>query len=387
MSDNKLGVFLTPSAVYHGAGALAQLRAIVERLGAERPVLVADPGVLQAGQSEGLGAALGALPPCYSDVQPEPPYHVAERCAAYLQEQRADLVIALGGGSTIDVAKMAAALTRNPGGVRDYLGVGKIRHPGLPLVAIPTTAGTGSEVSPAAVFVDPESGRKVGARSEFLMPTVAILDPVLTLTLPQTITASTGIDALTHAIECYTARASTLIGDTAAERAIGLIAAHLPVAYADGQNLAAREGQLLGSYFAGLALSVANVGAVHALAQALGGLYGVPHGVANALFLPYVMAFNRIGCGIKYARVAELLGQPIAGRSLDDAALAAVEAVRDLTQALGIPQTIRALGREIPHAALPDIAERCLETQGRIIANNPRSLSLDECRQLLEQAY
>ncbi|MBN1401926.1 MAG: iron-containing alcohol dehydrogenase [Anaerolineae bacterium] len=387
MSNDQIGTFLTAAVVHHGPGALSRLGGEIAKLGCSRPVLVTDGGVRRAGLCEQVYEALGQKIPCFDGAQPEPSYELVEECVALLRAQDADLVIGLGGGSSMDVAKMAAAMTANAGVVTDYFGAGKLPKPGLPIIAIPTTAGTGSEVSPAAVFIDPHSGRKAGVRSDYLMPKAAILDPNLTLSLPQSITAATGMDALTHAIEGYTARAATLISDFAAERAIELIAEYLPLAYAQGSNVAARDGQLMGSYLAGVALSIANVGVVHALAHTLGGLYHVPHGVANALFLPYVMEFNRLGCREKLARVAELMGEPVDGLSLDEASYMAVDAVRSLGQALGIPQHIRDLEMDVPEDALDQIAEMCMETQGRIIVNNARSLNLSECRELLAQAY
>ena len=383
----KIGSFLTASMVHHGPGALSRLGDEIAKLGCTHPVLVTDGGVAGAGLCELVYAALGKQIACYSQVQPEPSYELVTECTAFLKEMGADVVIGLGGGSSLDVAKMSAAMTANEGVVTDYYGAGKLPKPGLPTIAIPTTAGTGSEVSPAAVFSDPYNKRKGGVRSDYLIPKVAILDPELTVSLPQPITASTGMDALTHAIECYTARAATVVGDMAAERSIEMIAEHLPVAYAQGDNLAARDGQLMGSYLAGLSLSIANVGCVHALAQALGGMYHVPHGVANALFLPYVMEFNRIGCREKYAIVAELMGEPTEGLSLDEASCLAVDAVSALSQSLAIPQRLRDLNVGLPQSALGDVAQMCMNTQMRIISNNPRSMSLEECRELLERAY
>ena len=303
-------------------------------------------------------------------------------------------MIGLGGGSVIDAAKTAAAVMANDGSVPDYFGADRLPRPGLPPIAIPTTAGTGSEVSPAAVFIDPRDARKTGVRSDYLLPKAAILDPLLTLTLPQSLTASTGMDAVTHAIECYASpRAiecyasprATVLSDMAAEKAIALIAENLPVAFARGEDVSARDGMLMGSYLAGLSLAIANVGVVHALAQTVGGMHRARHGVANALFLPHVMAFNRIGCRAKYARVAQLMGEPVEGLSLDDASEKAVACVRRLSQSLGIPQRLSEL--DIPEDGLDQVARRCLETWGRIATNNPRVLSLEDARRILREAY
>jgi alcohol dehydrogenase class IV len=376
---NQVGKFVTTQVIHHGPGALAQLDREIARLGGGPVGLLTDRGVVQAKLHEQVLASLRATAFTFDQISAEPSYEVADQCVAFLRERGCVVVIALGGGSVIDTAKMAAVLVVNGGRVPDYWGPDRVPKAGLPVIAIPTTAGTGSEVSPASVFIDPGDQAKKGVRSD------AILDPTLTLSLPQGLTASTGIDALTHAIECYTALATTLIGDLAAERAIELIGRHLPVAYANGKDLEARTGMLMGSLLAGMALAVANTGACHALAQSVGGMISVAHGVGNALFLPYVMEFNRLACREKYARVAALLGEPVAGLSLDEASGRAVSAVRRLTQELRLPQRLREVG--VREEQLQTLAQRCLETQFRLVANNPRTLSLEEAEEILRKAY
>ena len=380
--------FVSTPIIQHGPGSLAELGGIIRGLGGGRVGLITDPGLVKVGICERVVQAVDDLEGgivWFDGAEPEPSYELVSRCVAFLRDEHCQVVIGLGGGSALDTAKMAAVMVGNEGDVSDYFGAGRVPHPGLPSIAIPTTAGTGSEVSPAAVFVDPRDGTKKGVRSDYVQPKAAILDPELTLGLPQALTASTGIDALTHAVECYTARAATLISDMTAERAIALIGEHLPVAYADGANLAARDGMLMGSLVAGMALAIANVGAVHALAQALGGSHHVHHGVANSLLLPYVMEFNRMACRDKYARVAALLGEPVAGLSENAAAERAVAAVRQLTIDLQLPQHLREL--DIPEDALDDVAERTIATQGRIATNNPRAMSVEDARAILRAAY
>jgi alcohol dehydrogenase len=376
---------LTTAVVWHGPGALGQLAGEIAKLGGQRVGIITDPGVAKAGLLERVAKAAGGVVFSYAEVVPEPSYELAGVAATFLRENRCDLVIGLGGGSSIDVAKMAALLMTNPGDASDYFGLNKVPQRGLPVIAIPTTAGTGSETSPASVFVDPRDHTKKGVRSDFVLPAAAILDPLLTLSLPQALTASTGIDALTHAIECYTALAATVVSDMAAEKGMELVGAHLRTAYSNGQDLAARQGMLMGSYIAGISLAIANVGAAHGLAQAMGGLHHVPHGVANALFLPYVMEFNRMACQAKYARVAALLGERVEGLSQYEAALKAVEAVRRLTLDLHLPQHLREVG--VPEDGLDALAQRCLETQGRVMNNNPRTVNLAEAREILRRAY
>ena len=380
-----IGKFATPTVVYHGPGALARLRDEIAKAGSESPCLVTDEGLTSAGIPDQVYQVLGREIPSFNAVEPEPRYTMVDDVTAFLRSQSCDLVIGLGGGSVMDAAKTAAAMMANSGKVPEYFGADKLPKAGIPFIAVPTTAGTGSEVSPAAVFIDPRDQRKTGVRSDLMLAKAAILDPVLTLSLPQALTASTGMDALTHAIECYTARAATTLSDMVCERAIQMIAEHLPVAVANGSDIEARDGMLMASYLAGLSLSIANVGAVHALAQTLGGIYKVRHGVANSLFLPYVMAYNRIGCRRKYAKVAELMGEPVHGLSLDAASEAAVDAVRRLSLSIGIPQRLRDIN--VPEDGLETVSRRCMETQGRIAGNNPRTMNEADALAILREAY
>jgi len=379
------GKFSCSRVVLHGPGTLKNLSSEIAQLGGTRVALVTDPGVQKAGLVDEVAKQAGTELVVWANVQPEPPATLVDKCVRFLKRENCDLVIGLGGGSSMDMAKMAALMYANEGSVTDYWGVGKVPKNGLPVIAIPTTAGTSSEISPAAVFVDPATQAKKGVRSDFLLPEVAILDPTLTLSLPQSLTASTGMDALTHAIEAYVANQATMITEGTAERGIALIGQYLREAYAYGKSLEARQGMFAGCFFAGMALAEAGVGLVHALAHTLGGRCGIPHGVANALFLPYVMEFNRIGCREKFAQIAELMGEDTAGLSLDEASRRGIEAVRELGEDLNIPQNLRALG--IKEEQLEEIAQACMETQGRLLANNPRYVSLEDVRKVLHQAY
>lgn len=384
MVGNAIHAFLTTPVVFHGPGALSKLRHILGQLGSRRPAVVTDPGLVEAGILSRLIDVLEEEPSCFTDVRPEPPDTMVMLCTEFLRSHNADVVIGLGGGSAIDVAKLAAVMLGNKGQVSDYWGVEKVPNSGIPFIAIPTTAGTGSEVTPAAVFSDTATHTKKGVRSSVLQPKATILDPLLTLSVPPAVTAATGVDALTHAIEAYTSRDCTLLNEFFAEKAISLISRHLYAAYSDGNSVADREGMLMGSYLAGLAFAIANVGTVHAIAQTLGGLYPVPHGVANAVMLPYVMEFNRTHCADKYARIGELLGVA-QNASNETIAAGSVSAVRALTRSVGIPQNLREL--EIPKEKLSTLAELCVETQGRLLMLNPREATVDDIRSILLQAY
>ncbi len=377
--------FRTAPVVHFGPGAVARLEGELRQLGAERVALLTDPGVARAGLVDRALAGVSAQVAVFAEVEPEPPVTLVERAVAFIREHDAQAVIGLGGGSSMDTAKMAALMMGNTGAVSDYWGVDRVPHPGLPVIAIPTTAGTSSEISAAAVFVDPEAHTKKGVNCNLLLARVAILDPELTLGLPPALTASTGLDALTHAIEAYTSPRASLLTDGNAERGVQLIGQHLRRAYARGDDLEARTGMFAGCLFAGLALAEVNVGAVHGLAQALGGRHPVGHGLANALLLPYVMAYNRIACREKYARVAELLGEYLDGLSIDEASERAVEAVRRLTLELGIPQRLRDIN--VTRNILDEVAQSAIDTQQRVMANNPRTVSLDDARAILRLAW
>ncbi|MBW2124019.1 MAG: iron-containing alcohol dehydrogenase, partial [Deltaproteobacteria bacterium] len=229
--------FLANRVLHHGPGALGQLDREIRRLGGTRIGLVTDPGVVEAGIAERVLEEIKGEVFSFEEAQPEPSYEVVDRCVDFLKEKSCDLVIALGGGSSMDCGKMAAVMIRNTGKVTDYFGADRVPNPGLPVIAIPTTAGTGSEASPACVFVDPKEGVKKGVRSDFILPEAAILDPLLTLGLPQALTASTGMDALTHAIEAYTSLKATILSDMVAEQSIRLIREHLPVTNSNGNDL------------------------------------------------------------------------------------------------------------------------------------------------------
>ena len=383
--DIQIEKFLTTQVVYYGSGSLSKLPDEIRKHGAQKIAVVTDPGVAGAGILDRIAGAVEGDTSHFTETQPEPPVQCVDRCVEFLKHNACDMVIGLGGGSSLDTAKMAAVLVHNPGSASDYFGADRLPKAGIPVIAIPTTAGTGSETTPAAVFVDATDKVKKGVRSDFLMPVGAILDPDLTLSLPQPLTASTGIDALTHAVESYTARHATFMSDIVAERSIKLVGEHLRKAYAVPSDIKARTGMILASYLGGIALTMANVGAVHALAHTAGGMYHQSHGLLNALFLPYVMTFNRIGCREKFVKIASFLGERVADLSPEEASRRAVDAVFSLNADLDIPRKLRDL--EMPKNCIDAVPEQCLKTQGRILTNNARLLSLSEARQIVENAY
>jgi alcohol dehydrogenase class IV len=383
--DEKVDKFISNRVVRHGPGAVATLDEEITKLGGTRVGLLTDPGVVNAGLCDRAVEGVKVDVFRFEEIEPEPSYEQVGRCVEFLEEKDCDLVVAVGGGSVIDSAKMAALMMKNPGKVTDYYGKDRIPNRGLPVIAVPTTAGTGSEVSPACIFRDPEDQVKKGVRSDFIVPEVAILDPVLTLGLPKPLTASTGLDALTHAVEAYTSLNATMMSNIMAEESIRLIGQHIRTAYANGNDLSARYGMLMASFLAGVAFSVAGVAAVHAIAHTLGGIHHIPHGIANALLLPYVMEFNRIACREKFARIASLLGERVDDVTIDAGSLTAVECVRKLSKAVGISKRLRDLN--IPEDSIDLVAERSVTKEARLLVNNPREMGIGDAKEVLKMAY
>jgi alcohol dehydrogenase len=283
----------------------------------------------------------------------------------------------------MDVAKAISILLTNGGKAEDYLGLGKIAKPGVPKIMVPTTAGTGAEVTFTAVFINEKTKSKGGMNGDPLYPNAALLDPELTVSLPPHVTAATGIDAFTHALEGYLSTQAHPISDMYALEAIEMISRNLPRAYANGNDLEARSAMLMGSLLAGKALATAGVGLVHAMAYPLGGMFGISHGLANAVLLPYVVEYNLIGNPGKYAAVAEVMGYDTTDMPLREAAAVVVEAIFNLNNDVGIPGSLADLG--IPVEKIPEMADIAL-TVTRPIENNPRKPTRDEVIQVYHNA-
>jgi alcohol dehydrogenase len=376
-----------PTRLQFGAGTVKDLGKTVKDFNGSKVLLVMDPGLVKAGMLERLTAPLeqeGIPFILYDEIDPEPGLKLADKGCALAQETGCDCVVGAGGGSAMDVAKAIAILLTNGGKAVDYLGLGLIKKPGVPKIMVPTSAGTGAEVTFTAVFINEETGSKGGMNGDPLYPDAAILDPELTLSLPATVTAYTGIDALTHALEAYTSTQAHTISEMYSLEAIDLIARNLPAACANGGNLEARSAMLMGALLGGKALAIAGVGLVHAMAYPMGGMFRVPHGLANAVLLPYVVQYNLPGNYEKFALLAEVLGQNTEGLSRRDAASLCVEALYDLNKDVGIPATLKEL--DIPFDKIPEMAEIAL-TVTRPVENNPRQPSLADVIAVYEQAY
>lgn len=378
--------FRMPGTVLTGVGAADRVGDEAARLRGARALVITDQGILKSGwvdktmerlQQAGLKTTL------FSEVVAEPPMGAMNDAADRLREADADLVVGIGGGSSLDTAKMLACLLTNGGKVQDYFGIEQIPKRGLPMIMLPTTAGTGSEVTPNAIFTDTAAKLKKGVVSPFLLPDVAIVDPQLTLSCPAAITAATGMDALTHAIESFTSAKATPLTDVWAVEAIRVISRSLRTAVFRGSDLVARTDMALGSMMAGVSLANAGVGAVHALAYPVGGKFGVPHGVSNSQLLPYVMEYNVQGNIQKFAEVARLMGEPVAGLSTREAAQVVVAGTRRLGEDIGIPMRMRHF--HVTADAIPEMSQQAFNNR-RLMDNNPRALTLDEVRAIYEKA-
>ena len=383
----KTHIAFSPNKVIMGFGSAAMAAAEVRYLRGKKVLLVTDPGVIKAGLTQPIVESLQAenIPyVLYGEVEPEPPSKIIDNGAAIFKSEGCDLIVGVGGGSSLDVAKGISILTANEGRILDYIGVDTVPNKGAKMILIPTTAGTGSEVTRVLVMTDEEQNTKNVVFTPFALPDVAIVDPGLTLSLPPVITADTGMDALVHAIEAYVSMNATVFSDIWAEEAIRLIGKHLPVACAKGSNLNARHNMCLAATLAGLAFTSGGLGAVHALAYPLGTEYHMTHGRTNAIMLPHVMQFNLPGNPEKYTRIAQLLGKDVDGLSPLESASLAVEAVLDLEDAISMSCQLK--DYNIREEDLPLLIEGAMK-QARLFVPNPRDLDEDDVRSIYQQAF
>ena len=394
--------FNSAGQIIFGVGAADQLGDVVRRLGIERVLVVTDKRLVDAGVLHEIEKPLAAQATfeVFAGGEPEPSLDAAAECVAHARAFSPDGLIGLGGGSNMDLAKMAAAVLTHGGAPRDYLGENKVPGPVMPLVCLPTTSGTGSEVSAAGVFTDRENQIKVGAMSNYLRPAAAVVDPRLTLSCPKKVTADSGIDAMTHAIEAYMAvdytqlplkpgetsvyQGRNPLGDCLAERAISILGANLARAVEQPDDLEARTAMSLGALLAGLAFSNVGVALVHALEYPLGGATHCSHGAGNGLLLPHVMRYNLPARSRELARVAQLLGEDTAGLSEQQAAEQAVKAIERLNRTIGIPARLSELGAT--REQIPEFAEKGLAI-ARLVRVNPRVPTVPEMIELLNEAY
>lgn len=377
--------FYVPTEILLGRGALSSLGKVTARYG-RRAMLVYGAGF--APRPLLLDRALDTLRSAdvqvtvYDEVRGEANLGTVDAGIALARRLEVNVVIGLGGGSTIDTAKAIAGTAPLTGSIWEYHGGRAIEAAGLPFIAVPTTAGTGAEVTKNAVLIDPRNQVKYSIRDDRWFARVALLDPETTLSLPPEVTASTGSDALCQAIESYTSIGANPVTDALAYRAIELVGANLRRAYSRPEDLDAREAMMAGSLMAGMAMASARLGGVHGMAHPLGSHYDIPHGVICGLLLPYTMAYNLGYTAAKYARVAVALG--IESRDMDEptAARAAVDAVRDLLRQVGIPEHLSVYG--VAEDAFDAIIEESLPSGS--LQHNPRPLAAEDVRRILEAA-
>ncbi|MDG5495453.1 iron-containing alcohol dehydrogenase [Niveispirillum sp. BGYR6] len=335
-----IATILTPAIMELGGGAIAGAASVLHRLGVRRPLVVTDPWMRDSGTVERLLAPLrdaGFQPGLFADTVPDPTVTVVEQGAALLREGGYDGMLALGGGSPIDTAKAMGVLAANGGAMRDYKVPNPIPLAGPPLVAIPTTAGTGSEVTRFTVITDAATDEKMLIASPLLVPSAAIIDYELTLSCPPRLTADTGIDALTHAIEAYVSAKANPFSDSMALAAMGRIAPYIRTAVAEPGNRVAREAMMLGATLAGMAFSNASVALVHGMSRPIGAFFHVPHGLSNAMLLPAVTHWSLPGAPARYADCARAIGAADVADSDDVAGEKLVAALRDLNTDLKVP--------------------------------------------------
>jgi len=371
-----------PPVIEFGAGKLETLPAHLE--GARKVFFLCDCAVkgLVEGLIERLGRQ-GIETRTSTSVVPEPPIATLNELVGPAREFSPDAVVGVGGGSAMDLAKLVAALLRGDQKFEEIVGTDKIKGRTTRLIAVPTTSGTGSEVTPIAVLTDTEEKLKKGVVSRYLIPDVAIVDPELTVGLPPALTASTGMDALTHCIEAYTNRHSHPLIDSIALEGIRQISSNIERAVASGEDLEARMAMSFGSLCGGLCLGPVNTAAVHAMAYPLGGEFKVSHGVSNSVLLPFVMQFNLPAVEERYAKIALAMGLRGAGSS-ESLARKAIERIHQISCSCGIPSSLAELG--IPRSAIPAMAKAAVAVK-RLMNNNPREVSIEDAEQIYCNAH
>ena len=381
--------FLVPPALIFGSGASEKVGEEVGKLGVKKGLIVTDEVLLKLGVLEGIEQALTQARiqfAIYSGVFTEPTVEFVEEGLEAYKENGCDFLLAVGGGSAIDTTKAIAVMATNAGSIENYRGANKVREKGAPLIAVPTTAGTGSEVTQFTIITDTKRDIKMLIASPFLIPQKAIVDPLLTLSMPRGLTAATGIDALTHAIEAYVSVKAQPMSDIFALSAIELISGNLRQAWSNGNNREAREKTMLGALQAGIAFSNSSVALVHGMSRPIGAYFHVAHGVSNAALLSVVTEFSLIGNPERYARIARAMGENVGGLTALEAAELAAEAIARLIEDIEIPslEELEVDEEKLDKLAL-QMAEDAIASGSP--ANNPRQATKEEIVELYKLAY
>ncbi len=385
--DQKIHSIFSPNKVLFGIGASSEIGKEAKALGGTKILIVTDPGVVSSGLVGSLQTNLEESRMkvfLFDRVEPEPSASLVDESARLAKENGVDVVIGIGGGSSLDIAKGASLLACNPGNVLDYCGMDLIPKRGLPKILVPTTAGTGSEVTRVFVLTDKRDNMKKVVFSNYALAELALVDPMLTISMPSKVTADSGMDALVHAIETYVSMNATPFSDLLASKAIELIAKYLPIAFAKGENIEARYHMSLASLLAGMAFASGGLGAVHALAYPLGTEYHLPHGRTNAIMLPHVMEFNSICNRSRYALIAEMMGKREVTIDVRAGAAKAIEAVIQLLGDVQIPYHLKDYG--IRKEAIPKLVEGGMSF-ARLFVPNPRNLSEKDVEAIYTKAW
>jgi len=374
-----------PGNVIAGAGAIAQLVPLMQEMKAKRPVLFIDAGALQAGAADSALAEVKAAWPnllVIDTVPPEPEEGQVRALYDSIAGKQIDVVVAIGGGSVLDSAKMVAVMLTNKAYYHDLTDKEQIAHAGLPLIAVPTSAGTGSEATPNSIILIPEKQLKVGVVHEAFLPSVVVLDAALTRSLPPQVTAATGLDAFCHCIETLISKKCTPFSSVYSLEGLRLVSKSLRRAYQNGDDMAAREDMLLAAFYGGVAISCSSTVAVHALSYPLGGTYRIAHGISNAILLPYVMQYNMDAIPDALHPIAAAMG--IATDGLDDAAVGAriVAEIFSLVKDCNIPQSLVSYG--ITKDDLHALAQSASGVR-RLLDQNPRDMSIEDIRSIYAQ--
>lgn len=371
---------------YHGWNVCDSLPEIIAGFKVQNILVIADPFLISNGLVKKLIDNLSDYNiMVFSEIEPEPSLALGEELVKFAKDAKAELVIGIGGGSALDLSKLAAVLAGHEGLVADYLNLSgslSLSHKGLPKILIPTTSGTGSEVTNISVL-SLESSKDVIA-DDYLLADVAILDPALTVSVPPRVTAATGIDALTHAVEAYLSINADPITDNLALSAIEFIVHSLPIAYKDGTNVQARTNMSYGSYLAGLAFFNAGVAGVHALAYPLGGQFHISHGESNALLLPYVLEYIRPSCVVKLKNIAKVMNLNTDGQSDEAVSLLVIEELQALVKEVNIPATLQEFDIALEH--LDGLTKDALK-QKRLLARSPRLLEAEDIALIYKAAW
>lgn len=379
---SKIKIFQTTPKIINGAGSLANTIDEINRLNCKNIMIVTDQGLIDSGIVDRLAALLKTSNinfSIFAKVESDPRLETAVEAARQIKSSGADLVIGIGGGSPIDISKIAAILANNDDDITSYVGIDLVPARGLKTIIIPTTAGTGSEVTPIVILSDQDEKLKKGIVSPYLFPDIAILDPELCTGLPPQITAATGMDALIHAVEAYTSNNANSFTDLLASEAIRLINNNIRTAFSNGSNIESRAAMLEGSMLAGMAFANAGVTAVHAFAYPIGAEFHIPHGVANSIMLIPVMEFNMMGNLEKFAILADLFGEKRKNLNLKASAQLAVNAMKDLAKDLEIPEHLADFG--IKDSDIPMLAQGVMKVT-RLLANNPRTLTIKDAEDI-----